>query len=167
MGHGAGHGNDAAQQWLAVQHGAGHGVQRAHVQALHAQVCGARAVRHLDPGKDADQLLGAATGVFGGDAYHAVGRAGAGGLHGGDGVRFVVFDADQHLACLQRVRGNADAVHNAGGALAHQHVVAADKGFALGAVHHQGGQRAGTQLEVGGEHRAAQANHAHVLQVAA
>jgi hypothetical protein len=72
----------------------------ADVEALHAEIGGAAAMGHFDAGEHADQLLGAAGRVAGGDgdgfdAFLAAGRDG--GLDGGEGFGLVVLDADQHL----------------------------------------------------------------------
>ena len=162
--HRAGKGDDAADQRLAVQHRAADGVDGGDVEALHAVFGGAHAVRNGLAGQHVDQLLGATAGVFGWHCHHAVAVHGGGGLHRGDGLRLVILDADQHLVRLQRVAGDGDAVADGVGALAHQAVVAADIGFALGTVDDQRFQRADAELEMAGEHRAAEADDAHLCQ---
>jgi hypothetical protein len=127
-------------------------------------------VGHLDAGEHADQLLGAAGRVAGGDGDGldaGLAAGGDGGLHGGDGFGLVVLDADQHLFGVEHVAHGDDALEHVAGALAHQQVVAGDEGLAFGAVDHQGLEvafLAGLELGVAGEDRAAEADHAGVAQ---
>ena len=162
--HCAGQRHQPLDGWFAMLQRAGGGVERGHVQALHAKFGRAPPGRHRLAGQQVDQLLGAAAGVEGGDDHHVKPAAGAGGAHGGNRLWFIVFNANQHLARLGQLGGQGDAGDDAAGAFAHQPVVAGDIGLALGAVDHQGVQPASGQLEVGGEQRAAQAGHAARLQ---
>ncbi|MCY1398729.1 hypothetical protein D9M71_137660 [compost metagenome] len=129
------------------------------VDAERADIRRQAAGRDFAAGENLDQLALAAGGVLGRNRPQLERPLADGGLHRGDGFRLVVLDADQHLFRLQDVDEHLDAGDQFGGAFAHQHVVGADVGLALGAVDDQGvdivlGARG--QLGGGGETGAAE-----------
>jgi hypothetical protein len=89
------------------------------------------------------------------------------GLHGGDGFGLVVLDADQHLPRRQQVAKDGNAADDFLGTLAHQDVIAAHVGLALGAVDdqffhgHAGGSR---ELGVTRKNRPTEADDAGVTK---
>ena len=84
-----------------------------------------------------------------------VGSIGDGLLQGGDGVRFVVFNAEVDGVGTKDVGGDLRAADDGGGMFADLHVIAGDIGFAFGGVDDEG---AGGVFEFarGGEAGAAQ-----------
>jgi hypothetical protein len=149
-----------------------HGIGGAGIGAQNADIDRALAARHFLAREQLDQLLLAAAGIqdwyrnhFKARVFSKV-RATASGLHRRDGLGLVVLDADQDFFRLHQVRHDFDARHDFGCAFAHQQVVGGDPGFALGAVQDQGLDLllAGIEFDVGGEHRAAQADDAGIAQ---
>ena len=91
-----------------------------------------------------------------------------GRFHRCDGFRFVVLDADQHLPRAEHVAHDERALEDGRGALAHQHVVAGNEGLAFGAVQDEGIQIplfSRVELQVAGEHCAAQTDDAGIAQI--
>ena len=83
----------------------------------------------------------------------------------GDGLRFVIFNADQHLLRLQNVRENTNALDDLRGAVLHQTIVRGDVRLALGGVDNQGFDlvAAALQFVAGREARAAQTGDARLM----
>ena len=116
------------------------GVGGADVEALHAVVGGALAVRHFDAGQDADQLLGAAGRV----ARRHRDRPASRSPSAATAARMAAM-ASGLLSSMpistslapEQVAQDGGAREDVLGALAHQHVVAGDEGLALGAVDDQ------------------------------
>ena len=123
-------------------------------------------MRHLFPGENLGELLGATGGVFGGNhaQRNAMGVAEYSPQHG-DGLRLIVFNADQHLVRLQNVGEDADPFDNLRRAVLHQAVVRRDIGFALGGVNDQRFNfiAAAAQFTAGGEAGAAEAGNAKLV----
>ena len=135
---------------------------------MHQHADGGRvfAVRHLFAGQDLGQLFGAAGRVFGRDHPQTDVRMRAQRLfERGDGLRLIVFDADQRRFWLQQMAQNIGALQNFFRALAHQAVVGGDIGFALGGVEDQRfhAVSAALQLTGGGEAGAAQPGDAGLM----
>ncbi len=165
----AGDGDDARHQRLAECDRAPDTVGGGDVEALHTLFGGTHAGGDFDAGEHAYQLFGAAAGIQRGhgDHFHVLmlvvqHRL----LHGGDGFRFVVLDADQHFFRIQQFAQHFRAAQDVGGTFAHQHVVAGDVRLALGAVEHQRLDLVlvRIRLHVAGEYRAAQSDHARLTQ---
>ncbi len=89
-------------------------------------------MRHLFTGQNLRKLFCATGRVFGGDhpQRNVVGICQHCTQHR-NGLRFVVFNADQHLTRLENMRQDANAFHNLRRAILHQPVVGSDIGFAL------------------------------------
>ena len=123
-------------------------------------------MRHLFPGENLGELLGATGGVFGGNhaQRNAMGVAEYSPQHG-NGLRLIVFNADQHLVRLQNVGEDADPFDNLRRAVLHQAVVRRDIGFALGGVNDQRFNfiAAAAQFTAGGEAGAAEAGNAKLV----
>ena len=121
---------------------------------------------YLFAGENLGELLGAAGGVFGGDhaQRNAMGVAKHRPQHR-DGLRLIVFNADQHLVRLQNMGKDADPFDNLRRAVLHQTVVRRDIGFALGGVNDQRFNfiAAAAQFTAGGEARAAEAGNAKLV----
>ncbi len=123
--------------------------------------------RYFLAGEDADELFLAAAGIEGGDGADLGGVPDVAfrhrQLHGRDGLRFVVLDADQAFPHAQQVHDDACPPDDVTGALPHQHVVAGDVGLALGAVQDEGPdrlERSGIELDAGGKGAAPQPDDA-------
>jgi hypothetical protein len=82
-----------------------------------------------------------------------------------DGLRFIVFNADQHFVRLQNMGEDADPFDNLRRAVLHQAVVRRDIGFALGGVNNQRFNfiAAAAQFAAGGEAGAAEAGNAKLV----
>ena len=94
-----------------------------------------------DAEQEFDELAGVAGGVAGGDGGEAdarVGGFGDGVFEGGDGLRFVVFDAEVDGVGADDVGGDLCTDDNFCGVFADLHVVAGDVGFAFGGVDDEG-----------------------------
>ena len=168
----AGHRDDARDERLAALQGVPDRPGGGDVEALHAVVCAAHAVGHLDAGEHADQLLGAARRVARRHRHHlhVLAQPRHRGTHRLRRLGLVVLDADQHLLRLQHVAHDRPAAHDGFRLLAHQQVIAGNEGLAFRPVQHQrpGGRvLGGLELEVAGEHRAAQPHDAGIAQVVA
>jgi hypothetical protein len=102
----AGQGDDARDHRLAMGESTIGRVDRRDVEALHAEFGRALAGRHFLAGQDADQLLGAAGRVAGrnGNDLIILGQLQHCRLHGRDGFRLVVLDADEHSPGASRSR---------------------------------------------------------------
>ncbi len=133
----AGEGGDSRDQRLAEQHRVMDGNAGADVLAEHADVRRQATAGHLFTREDLDQLLLAAGGVLGRKDLEHEGALPDGGAHRGDGLGFVVLDADQHVLRLDQVREDFDTRHQFGGFLAHQQIVGGDVRLALGTVDDQ------------------------------
>ena len=123
-------------------------------------------MRYLLAGENLGKLLGPTGGVFSGDHAQrdAVGVAEHRPQHR-NGLRFIVFNADQHFVRLQNMREDADPVDNLRGAVLHQAVVRRDIGFAFGGVNNQRLNfiAAAAQFAAGGETGAAEACDAKLM----
>ena len=109
-----------------------------------------------------EELARVAGGVAGGDAADLdarVGDVGGGALQGGDGLRFVVFDAEVDVFGAEDFRGDLRATDDVGGVFADLQVVAGDVGLAFGSVDDQGVRRV-AEFARGGESCAAKADDA-------
>ncbi len=155
----AGEGGDPRDQRPTEDDGIVHGGQGADVLAQDADVRRQAVRRDFPAGEQLDQLALAARGIAGRQGDDAIGPFTEGGAEGGDGFRFVVLDANQHLFGAQDLHQDIDAAQHLRGALAHEQVVGADVGLAFGAVHHQRMdlvRRARGELGGGGEAGAAE-----------
>ena len=97
----AGQGDNTFGEWLTVNHRAFHRIGCSNVLHQNADVGGAPAVGNLFPGEDLRQLFGPSRRVLGrNDAQlNAVGIRQHRPQHR-NGLRFIIFNADQHLAGL-------------------------------------------------------------------
>ena len=140
--------------------------QRADVLHQHADIRRASAVRNLLAGQNLRQLFCAARRVLGRDNAQAnIVTARQHGAQHRNGLRFIVFDTNQHFPRLKNVRQDADAFHHLSGAILHQTIVGGDIGLALGGVDNQRLDVIATaaQLNAGREARAAQPGDAELM----
>ena len=162
----AGQRHHALGQRLAVNHRAFHRIGGADVLHQHADIRRASAVRDLLAGENLRQLFCAARRVLGRDNAQAnIVTARQHGAQHRDGLRFIVFDTNQHFPRLQNVRQDADAFHHLSGAILHQTIVGGDIRLALGGVDNQRLDVIATaaQLDAGREARAAQPGDAELM----
>ena len=169
----SGNGDDAGNQGTAKDDGIANGVGRTGVETLHAVVGRTLAMRHFDAGEHPDELLRATGRVAGrndDDLNLCIPPLPDGGLHGGNGLGLVVFDADQSPPGLEYFPHDGYSLDDASGAFAHLEIVAGDVRLALRAIDDQGVEfavLARIQLGVAWENRAAQADNARIAQVIA
>ena len=99
-----------------------------------------------------------ARGVFGGDHPDLDLLAIDHGLHGGNRLRLVIFNGDQHQPGLEDMADHLDPLGDALCLLAHQAIIATDVRFALGTIDDQDLNLFPTcgQFHIGGETGAAQ-----------
>ncbi len=133
----AGERGDARDQRFAQQHGVVDGHASANVLAKDADIGRQAAAWNFNAGENLDKLFLTAGGVLGRKHPYLIIAADTGSAHGGDGLGLVVLDTDQHLLGLDQLHQDIDARNQLAGALAHQHVISGDIGFAFGAVDDQ------------------------------
>ncbi len=105
----AGDGDHSVGEGLAAQDGTGEGRAGAHVDDLDAHVEGEAARGHFALEDGRDELFLAALGVLGLEDLHLDGRAFGGVAQGANGLRFVLFNANDHLARPGGVQGEEGA----------------------------------------------------------
>ncbi len=106
---------------------------------------------HFLTGENFGQLFGPARRVFGrDDADLQVSIAAQRLFQRGNRLRFVVFDTNEHLLCLQNKRQNAAAFQHFPGAVLHQSVIGRDVGFTLSCIDNQCIHAAQAALQLGG-----------------
>ena len=132
-----GQGGNARDQRFAVHHRVMDGHASADVLAEHADIRRQATAGHFHAGENLDQLFFATGGVFGGEYFELIAALVQRAAHGGDGFGLIVFDADQHLIRLDQLHQNVDTADHLVGAFAHEKIVGADIGFALGAIDDQ------------------------------
>ncbi len=121
---------------------------------------------NLLAGQNLRQLLCATGRVFGRDDAQADAmNISEYGAHHRNGLRLIVFDANQHFFRLKDVHQNADTVDDLGRAILHQAVVGGDIRLTLGGVDDKRVDfiAAAFQLAAGREASAAQACNAKIM----
>ena len=83
----------------------------------------------------------------------------------GNGLRFVILNANQHFTGLQHMGEDTDPLHDLRGAVLHQAVIGGDIGFAFGGVDNQGLNfiAATAQFDAGREPCATQPGNAELM----
>ena len=133
-----GDGGDSGDQWLTVDNCALNGVGGTYIDTYHTYICGQFAGGQFLAGKDIDQLLFTAGGVFGREYHNRNTGAFNMGRQCFDGFRFVVFDTDHNMVWVaENGAEDFDALNNFCGALANRRVIGGDIGFALGGINNQ------------------------------
>ncbi|MNZ89430.1 hypothetical protein D3C78_1083550 [compost metagenome] len=111
-------------QRFTVDNRAFYRIRRPDVLHQHANIGGASAMRNLFSGQDLRELFRTARRVFGwNDAQANIVTACQHRTEHGNGLRFIIFNTDQHFAGLQNMRKNADAFYDLCRAILHQTVV--------------------------------------------
>ena len=133
------HRGDALGQGQAVDDGLPHGQRGADVLDHDAHVEGQAAARDFTARDGENLLFLGALRVFGFKRNHlgVFGPGRNGVLHGGDGLRLVVFDRNPNGGGLEGLGDNEGAFPDVGGVFDHEAVVRRQVGLALGPVQNQ------------------------------
>ena len=134
-------GGVAFGQGFATDDGVVHGFHGAAVVADEAVVAGVLVSGDAHAEEEFEELARVAGGVAGGDAADFEARVvdvGGGALQGGDGLGFVVFDAEVDVFGTEDFGGDLCAVDDVSGVFADLQVIAGDVGFAFGGVDDEG-----------------------------
>ncbi len=123
-------------------------------------------MRHLLAGEDLRQLFRTAGGVFGGDdPQHNIVRISQHRPQHRNGLRLVIFDADQYLTRLENLREDTNTLDDLRGTVLHQAIVSGNVRLAFGGINNQRFDfiAAALQFIAGWEARAAEARHAKLM----
>ena len=166
----AGNGKGIGDERLVLLHGLIDGKGGSNVLHHRANADGQAAGSHLAVHHGLDQLLLTALRILLLERKHLdiVGKLTHRLLHGGDGLRLVLLDADHGTASAKNLLHDGSTHHYLLGTLQHDAEVAGEIGLALRAVQDQALSLAagsGIELHMGGEGSSAESDHAAGLDL--